>query len=277
MAAAYPDIELVFAGRPDIDLAIEGSAAAEIEKVGPEAVINAAAYTAVDQAEDEPEHAFRINADAPSEIAAAATRVGAPVIHVSTDYVFDGLTDGCYTEAAEPSPLSVYGRTKLAGEDQVRSENPRAAIVRTAWVYSPFGRNFLTTMVAAAETRDVLSVVDDQRGSPTSALDLASGLIAILRRWARGDDRGQGETYHLAGSGATSWCCFAQAIMDECRKRGLPAADVKPIRTEHWATKAARPRNSALDSAKFSREFGFVMPPWRDSLAKVMDRLVEQR
>src|SRR4051812_19276650 len=174
------DIELVALGRPELDLKAPGSAAAAIAEAAPDLVINAAAYTAVDGAEDEPERAFRINADAAGEVAAAAVRAGAAVIQLSTDYVFDGRGEDAYREDASVNPLGVYGRSKLAGEEQVRSANPRHAIVRTAWVYSPFSRNFVKSIMAAAGTRDRLTVVDDQRGSPTSALDLADGLLAMI-------------------------------------------------------------------------------------------------
>jgi dTDP-4-dehydrorhamnose reductase len=275
-AEAHEAIGLTLVGRPELDLEIPGSAGAVIERGAPDVVINAAAYTAVDDAEDEPEHAFRINAEAAGEIATAAARVGAAMIQLSTDYVFDGRAAGAYDENARPNPLGVYGRSKLLGEEQVREACPRHAIVRTAWVYSPFGRNFVKTMVAAAEKRDVLSVVDDQLGSPTSALDLADGLLALVECWRERPDEGVGEMFHLAGSGTASWCGFAAAIMDECRARGLASAKIEPITTEDWPTKAVRPRNSVLNSGKFERTFGYSMPPWRGSMAEVVARLAEQ-
>ena len=272
-AAGREGIELVAVGRPELDLEVPGSAARTIAQVSPNVVINAAAYTAVDQAEDEPDRAFRINAEAAGEVAAAAREAGAAIIQASTDYVFDGRSAGPYPEDAETNPLGVYGRSKLAGEEQVRAANSDYLILRTAWVYSPFRRNFLRTMMAAVETRDVLTVVDDQFGNPSSALDLADGILSILDNWQSGGRTGLGETYHLAGSGSTSWCGFARAIMDECRSLGLPAAEVRPIRTEEWPTKALRPRNSTLDCAKFAADFGLTMPEWRRSLAKVVERL----
>jgi dTDP-4-dehydrorhamnose reductase len=175
---------------------------------------------------------------------------------------------GAYREDAAVNPLGVYGRSKLAGEDQVRAANPRHAIVRTAWVYSPFGRNFVKSIMAAAGVRDRLTVVDDQRGSPSSALDLADGLLAMI---AAGG--GWGETYHLAGSGEASWCEFAREIMDQCAANGLPHVPVDPIRTEDWPTRAVRPRNSVLDSTRFHQTFGFAMPNWRESTRMVVERL----
>lgn len=274
-ASMHPGLDLVFAGRPAIDLARPGSAERFIAETVPDVVINAAAYTAVDQAEDDSELAFRINAEGAGEVAAAAARIRAAVIQISTDYVFSGESDVPYVEDAAIEPLNVYGRSKLAGEEQVRSANPDHLIVRTASIYSPFGRNFATTIIAAAKARDELKVVADQIGSPTSAFDLANGLLRAvdLRR------KGEGKTgiYHLAGSGSTSWFGFAQAIMTECKKHDMPSAGVRPIKTVDWPAKAVRPRNSALDSTRFAQDFGFMMPLWQDSLAAVMDRLASER
>jgi dTDP-4-dehydrorhamnose reductase len=271
-ARLHADIELVALGRPELDLERLGSAGLAITESSPDVVINAAAYTAVDQAEEEPERAFRINADAAGEIADAAARAGAAVIQLSTDYVFDGRGDGPYREDVLVNPLGVYGRSKLAGEEQVRAANPRHAIVRTAWVYSPFGRNFVKSMMAAAATRDRLTVVDDQRGSPTSALDLADGLLTMIEAGG-----GWGETYHLAGGGeATTWCGFAREIMGQCAANHLAAVPVEPIRTENWPTRAVRPRNSVLDSSRFEEAFGFAMPDWRLSVREVVERLARE-
>jgi dTDP-4-dehydrorhamnose reductase len=266
-------IELVSVGRPELDLERKGSAADVIEGLRPDVVVNAAAYTAVDHAEDEPELAMRINADAAGEVADATARIGASVIQISTDYVFDGRAAGAYAEDARTSPLGVYGHSKLAGEQQVRAANSRYAIIRTAWVYSPFGRNFVKTMMAAARTRAVLTVVDDQIGNPTSALDLADGLLAVVDRWREEPDVGLGQTYHMAGTGSTSWCGFARAIMAKCERLDLATAKIEAITTVDWPTKAARPLNSRLSSDKFACEFGFVMPPWEESLTEVIKRL----
>jgi dTDP-4-dehydrorhamnose reductase len=272
-AALLPGVDLVAVGRPTLELEEPGSASRLVAATAPDIVINAAAYTAVDQAEAEPERAFRINSDAAGELAAAAADAGAAIIHLSTDYVFGGFADAPYDEQAPPEPLNVYGHSKLAGEAQVRAANPRHAIVRSAWIYSPFGRNFVTSMMAAAANRPTLTVVDDQRGSPTSALDLADGLLRIAMRWGEGSTIGIGSTYHLAGPEPVTWCSFARAIMDECRARGLPAAEVVPIASADWPAKATRPRNSALNSCSFERDFGYSMPPWRESLAATIERI----
>lgn len=268
----HPGITLVACGRPKLDLEVPGSAAAAIAEAAPDVVINAAAYTAVDQAEDEPERAFRINADAAGEVATAAAGAGAAVIQLSTDYVFDGQGEGAYREDAPLNPLGVYGRSKLAGEEQVRAANPRHAIVRTAWVYSPFGRNFVKSIMAAAGSRDRLTVVDDQLGSPASALDLADGLLAMIGR-----EDGLGQIYHLAGAGTATWCDFAREIMTRCAALGLPHVPVEPIRTKDWPTRAVRPRNSVLDSSRFEAAFGFAMPDWRVSTREVVERLAREQ
>jgi dTDP-4-dehydrorhamnose reductase len=240
-------------------------------------VINAAAYTAVDQAEDEPQKASRINGEAAGEVAAAALEAGASVIQISTDYVFDGRAEGEYAPDETTSPLGAYGRSKLLGEELVRAASPNHAIVRTSWVYSSYGKNFVKTMMALAESRDEVGVVADQFGNPSSAHDLADGLLAMLARWATDPKAGLGETFHLAGTGTTSWFDFAAATFEQCARLGVPAARVMPIRTANWPTRAERPRNSALDSSKFAATFGYRMPRWRDSLSSVVSRLVELR
>jgi dTDP-4-dehydrorhamnose reductase len=269
----HPSIELEFAGRPELELAVEGSAAAAIDRFHPDVVINAAAYTAVDRAEDEPELVMRINAQGAREVAGAAAAIGATVIQLSTDYVFDGALDRAYREDDRTGPINVYGSSKLRGEEAVREANPRHLIVRTSWVVSPFGRNFAKAMVEAARSRDVLNVVDDQRGRPTSALDLADALLAILDRWAAGDTIGQGRTYHVANAGEASWLELAREIMEECRRIGAPAAEVRSIASSEWPTRAQRPRNSVLDCGRFEEEIGWAMPDWRPSVRAIVRRL----
>jgi dTDP-4-dehydrorhamnose reductase len=271
--AAHPGLSLETVGRPDLDLERPESIAAAIAAAAPDAVINTAAYTAVDQAEDDSEAAFRINAAAAAEVAAAARRAGARIIQVSTDYVFDGSAEDAYPETAPTAPLGVYGRSKLEGERGVAEANPDHLILRTAWVYSPFGRNFVRTMLNAAQTRDEVNVVDDQYGNPTSALDIADGILAILGRWPGEPGAGLGQVYHLAGTGSTSWCGLARHVFEQASALGLPAARVSPIRTEDWPTRAVRPRNSRLDCAKLERDFGYRAPPWRESVAATVRRL----
>lgn len=262
--------EVVLMGRPDIDLAMPGSAEDAIVRALPDMVVNAAAYTAVDRAETEEELARRINVDAVAEIAAVTNDRAIPLVHISTDYVFDGRATRPYVETDPANPLGVYGRTKLAGEEAVRAANPHHLILRTSWLYSPFGRNFVRTMLDLGRTRDELQVVADQQGNPTSALDIADAILFVARRWADRDHTGFGETYHLAGTGIASWCDLAVAVQAEAGT----GASVTPIATVDWPTPAPRPAFSALDCAKFARDFGHVMPEWRVSLAPVVARLV---
>jgi dTDP-4-dehydrorhamnose reductase len=261
-------------GRPQIDLADAASIEAAISASAAPFVVNTAAYTAVDQAEREPELAWRINASAPRVIASAAAARGARLVHISTDYVFDGRGQSPYAEADQTAPLNTYGRSKLAGEMEVRSAGVDHVIVRTAWVYSPFGRNFVKTMLTLAEARPQISVVADQIGSPTSALDLADGLLRMIKSWRSDASKGAGETFHLAGTGETSWAGFAAELFEASRSAGGPGARVLPIPTRDYPTPAVRPANSRLSSEKFERTFGYRAPNWRQAVAEVVDRLV---
>jgi len=272
-ARSVAGLEIVPLARPELDLAMPDRVAAAIADAGPDMVVSAAAYTAVDQAEDEPELAFRINADAAGEVARGAHDAGAPVIHLSTDYVFSGDNNAPYVETDAPEPLGVYGRSKLAGEAAVAAANPDHAILRTAWVYGPFGRNFVKTMLALAETREELRVVADQIGTPTSSLDTADALLAMISHWQMHKALPAG-TYHFAGTGSTSWCGLAEETFRLSAERGGPSARVVPITTAEYPTKAMRPKNSRLNSTKFMATFGYTAPAWQSSLASVVARLV---
>ena len=267
-AEYFPHLEVKAIGRPEIDLETPGSAAVAIAAERPNIVINAAAYTAVDQAESDRDCAFRINADAAGEIAGAANRAGAAVIHLSTDYVFAGDAAEAYTETAPTDPQNVYGQSKLAGEAAVRDATDRHLIVRTSWVYSPFGRNFVKTMMALADTRETIDVVDDQRGCPTSALELADALLRIADQLP-----GTFGTYHLAGDGEASWFGFAQAIMAERERIGLRQPAMRPVPSDAYPTPARRPKNSRLDSGAFENAFGFLLPPWTEALRRAVERI----
>lgn len=267
--------ELVFVSRTDVDLAVPGSGAAAIAKSGCDFVINAAAFTAVDLAEEQSEACFRLNAEAPGELALAAAAIGVPIIHVSTDYVFDGSGSEAYREDHPTAPLGAYGRAKLAGEKAVAKANPRHLIVRTAWVISPWGRNFVRTMIDSAARNDELRVVADQRGSPTSALALARAIAAVVSTLAAEDARWG--TYHLAGGGSASWHELAVATMEAAAANGLRAVPVRPIATADWPTPAPRPANSMLDSSRFERTFGCRMPDWRESLPAIVERIAAER
>lgn len=271
--ADVPGLELIAVGRPELDLLAPGSAAAAVRRIGPDVVISAAAYTAVDQAEDEPDIANRVNGEAPGELAAAAREVGGAIIHLSTDYVFDGRKPEPYREDDPVGPIGAYGRSKLLGEERVRAANPDHLILRTAWVYSPWGKNFVRTMLMLAKARDEVGVVADQHGNPTSALDIADGLLAILRHWSGGRRTGMGETYHLAGTGRASWCDVAARVFSEAGRLGLATARARPISTAEFPTKAVRPCYSMLDCEKMARSFDFRSPAWETSMAAAISRI----
>lgn len=271
-SANFPGLHLLFAARPDLDLAEPGSAAAAIHAAKPALVVSAAAYTAVDKAEQEPDLARRINADAAGEVAEAAAGVGAPVIHISTDYVFGGTGSAPMREDEPIAPLGTYGRTKADGEEAVRTGNGDHLILRTAWVYSPFGANFVRTMLRLARHRDEIAVVADQIGSPTNALDLADIVLTLAARRLGGDALGWGETYHAAGSGQASWAEFAGEIM---RSSGS-ATRIRPIGTAEFPTPAERPSWSVLDGTRLKQRFGLALPDWRSSLPAVVACLVNQ-
>lgn len=273
LAPRHPHFDFSFASRPELDLADEASLRAAVRAHRPAVIVNAAAYTAVDRAESEPEAAERANAVAPGILAAAAQASGARMIHLSTDYVFDGRGPAPYREDDDTGPINAYGRAKLAGEQAVRAALPRYLILRTAWVYSPFGRNFVRTMLAAARQHDRLRVVGDQSGNPTAAHDIAGAVLTVLERWRTGEGGPYG-TFHFAGSGATSWAGFARFIFAVSQDAGGPWAEVDAITSAEWPTAAARPQNSRLDTAKFEAAFDHVPPGWEDSARRVVERLV---
>lgn len=267
--------ELVFAVRPDLDLAKPDSIEKIVASTHPELIVSAAAYTQVDKAEDDAVAARQINAEAPGVLARAATRIDAPVIHLSTDYVFDGSGDRPWSETDPVAPLGVYGRTKADGEMAVRENAPHVhAIVRTAWVYSPWGSNFVKTMLRLSESgHEVVRVVADQIGNPTSAHCIAEGLDSIVRRWQAEGATPTSGTYHLAGQGDASWAEFAAAIFASNASAGGPATIVEPIPASAYPTPAARPANSRLDCTKFRATFGFESAPWPEALKRVIDDL----
>ena len=266
-AAAARGIALTALGRPDIDLADPATIDAALARTAPSAVINAAAYTAVDQAESDEAAAFALNAAGPGHLARACAAAGVPLVHISTDYVFDGTAGRAYREDDEVAPQSAYGRTKAAGEEAVLAAGGRALIARTAWVYSPFGKNFVKTMLRLGAERDTLQVVDDQRGNPTSAADIADALLALVDQaaaWPEG-----GEIVHVAGTGETTWRDFAEAITAT-----LPHPPVvKGIATADYPTPARRPANSRLDTTRLKTRYGIELPRWEDSLKAVLARL----
>ena len=269
--------EIVVVGRPELDLVGDDDRiAAAIEVATPDVVVSAAAYTQVDKAESERELAFAINEGGARAVARAAHSLGVPLIHLSTDYVFDGSKPSPYVEDDATGPACVYGASKLAGEEAVRSEHVNSAVLRTAWVYSPFGANFVRTMLRVAGERDEVRVVADQRGNPTSALDIADGILAVAGNLLGNPASGLRGTFHMTAAGEATWADFAEAIFGFSVERSGPAAAVRRIGTADYPTPASRPANSRLDSSKLAEVHGVRLPDWRASLKEVVTRLLQQ-
>ncbi|MEE7458483.1 dTDP-4-dehydrorhamnose reductase [Methylorubrum populi] len=271
---AWPEGVRVHApDRQSLDITDEAALVAALDARAYAAVINPAAYTAVDRAESEVAAAWRLNALAPAILAAETAKRNIPLVHVSTDYVFDGTGEGFYAPDAAVNPQSVYGASKAAGEMAVRSANPRHAIVRTAWVVSPHRGNFVKTMLRLAGERDKLTVVDDQHGCPTSAADLAGALATITLRLAEEEAAPTG-SFHYVNEGATTWCGFARAIVAGSAARGGRSIPVEGIPTSAYPTPARRPANSRLSTRSLSDAFGIAPRPWEAALDDILDRLV---
>ncbi len=277
--------ELRLLGRGELDLAtldpgtglggLPADLAESLVAFAPTHVVNAAAYTAVDRAESEPEAAFRLNRDAAGVVAGLARELSAALVHISTDYVYDGTKEGPYVETDRPNPRSVYGASKLAGEECVASIHPGAVILRTAWLYSPYGHNFVTTMLRLAEERPRLSVVCDQVGCPTSAMDLAGAILALLPQLSATPEAGTTSgVFHAAATGETSWHGFAEAIFAASRRLGGPSVPVDPIPGADYPTSAARPANSRLSCEKLHAVFGLLLPPWEQGLRDCITHLL---
>ena len=259
--------EATFLGREDADLCEPAACADAIRRYAPTAVINAAAYTAVDQAEQEEDLAHQINAIAPAAMARACTDMGIPLIHISTDYVFDGSGQEPHAPTDPVSPQNAYGRSKLAGERAIFEAGGAHGILRTSWVFSAHGANFVKTMLRLSETRDSLSIVNDQIGGPTAAADIAAACLSMARQIAA--EPGKTGLYHFSGTPDASWKEFAEAIFDMAGRTvtvtGIPTAD--------YPTPAIRPLNSRLDCAATETVFGLTRPDWRTGLAAVLTDL----
>ena len=267
--------EIVLVGRPTLDLADPASVAPALRAAEVEAVINAAAYTAVDKAESEPDVALAVNGAGAGAVAAAAAELGLPVLQVSTDYVFDGSKSTPYAEEDPVGPLGAYGRSKLAGERAVAKANPRHAILRTAWVYAPYGANFVRTMLRIAGNKPEVAVVADQHGCPTSALDIATTLLGVAARMvAEPDNSDLVGVFHMAARGEAVWADVAEAVFAASRAKGGPSASVKRIATAEFPTQAMRPANSRLDCAKLERVYGIALPEWHGPLERTVSRLL---
>lgn len=261
--------ELIVRGREQLDLALPEQIRQQVRALRPELIINAAAYTAVDQAESEPESAFAINAVAPGVLAEEAAALGAPLIHYSTDYVYDGSKSAPYVESDPTNPLGVYGQSKLAGERAMQAVGGAQLILRTSWVYSLHGRNFLLTMQRLLQERDSLNVVADQIGAPTWAGSIASTTAQLIQRWREGQ-AGPWGLYHLSAQGETSWFGFASAIAEQLRAAGKNAGQLQPIPSSAYPTPAQRPLNSRLDCSRLQRDWQVQLPDWHDALLECL-------
>jgi dTDP-4-dehydrorhamnose reductase len=271
-ASTAPAAPLVALSRADADTADQAAVRGAIGRHAPSLVVNAAAYTKVDAAENETEAARRGNAHGPAVLAAACAAIDVPLIHISTDYVFDGSKAGPYLEDDPIAPINAYGQTKADGERAVRETARKHVILRTSWVYGEFGQNFLKTMLRLAATRDELRVVADQHGCPTSTADLAAAILSIVPRLAANES--VWGTYHYAGSGATTWHGFASRIVAAQAPLTGRTPRVTAITTRDFPTPAKRPANSVLDCGKFARTFGFAGRPWTDETDRITRALV---
>lgn len=261
--------ELLVLGSAQLDLSQPQQIRQQVRALKPDLMINAAAHTAVDQAESEPELAFAINATAPGILAEEAADLGAPLLHYSTDYVFDGRKSSPYNEDDEPNPLSVYGRSKLAGEQAIAAVGGAHLILRTSWVYSRHGRNFLLTMQRLLQERDSLNVVSDQIGAPTWAGSIAQASVQLIKHWQEGRS-GPWGIYHLTALGETSWFGFASAIAAQLQAQGKPVAALQAIPSSAYPTPAQRPLNSRLDCARLQRDWQIQLPDWQTALAQCL-------
>jgi len=250
--------------RSQLDLAEPDSIRAAVRDIRPQVIVNAGAYTAVDQAEREEALALRVNCDGPAILADEAERTGALLVHFSTDYVFDGEKPTPYVENDVTNPLNAYGRSKVAGEQAIQRSGCRHLILRTSWVYAETGKNFVLTMLRLARQKKELLVVDDQYGAPTSSRMLAAALPGVIAALSR--DRGVDGIYHMTASGRTTWCAFARTIL---RAKQITAS-VTGISTAEYPTAAARPRNSVLDNSKLQDKLGTALPPWELGLHEVL-------
>ncbi|WP_425102298.1 dTDP-4-dehydrorhamnose reductase [Tropicibacter sp. S64] len=256
----------VFLGRSEADLSDPAACAAAIQAHKPSAVINAAAWTAVDKAEEEEAAATVVNGDAPTAMAGACASLSIPLIHISTDYVFDGSGETPWQPSDKTGPLGAYGRSKLKGEEGIRASGAQAVILRTSWVFSAHGANFVKTMLRLSETRDALNVVEDQIGGPTPASGIAQACLTIAERMMNGQGGG---LYHYAGTPPTSWKCFARETFALANR----SVTVTGIPTSAYPTPAARPLNSRLDCSSLTADFGISPPDWKAALAETVTEL----
>lgn len=274
---ATKGIEIIAIGRPHLELTQRGAVISSLKHTKCDVIINAAAYTHVDKAESEKDLALRVNGEGAGHVARAASELGVPLIHLSTDYVFDGNLDRPYNESDEPSPLNVYGVSKLAGEENIRLLHKDHVILRTSWVYSPFGQNFVKTMLRLGLDLEEIRIVSDQIGSPTSALDIADAIIKISRRLVAEPSQDLFGTFHISGQGEASWADVAEFIFSLLSYHGRNLVKVRRILTKEYPTVAMRPTNSRLDNSKIELIYGIKLPAWQNSLKSCVERLIAEK
>lgn len=274
--SAVQGVDCICIGRPQIDLANTENLNTVLDRFAPSIVVNAAAYTAVDAAEHDEQAAFAVNAEGPVALAAHCAQLDIPLVHISTDYVFDGTADRAYVETDPVSPLGVYGASKLAGEIAVRNAGPKHVILRTAWIYSPFGKNFVKTMLRLAKQNGAASVVDDQFGCPTNALDIADVVLTIGRAISRTPEPTQFGTFHYAGSDACSWADVAALVFDIYSERTGCKIELNRISTSEYPTPARRPSNSCLNTGKMEQAFGVQPRAWTAGVEQIVNRLIDE-
>lgn len=270
----HPNQEYVFLGRDKLDLRELHNIESTVLAHSPNILLNTAAYTAVDNAENDTASADLINTQAPERLARATRKIGARFIQISTDYVYDGKKDTPYTEKDTPNPTTVYGKTKLAGELRALNENPLTTVVRTAWLYSSFGSNFIKSILTHAKKNDILSVVSTEFGSPTSATDLANALYHMIQQCQQNEKRKVDQLYHCGGTGYASWYDLASQVLAYSKTMGGPTADILPISSEDWQSLAVRPASSQLNSDNFYNDFSWRSPHWQVSVAEVVSELL---
>lgn len=275
--AVRRNIPMVLAGRPHFNLENAYDVKQLVDAIKPRVIVNTAAYTAVDRAEEEVEQAFSVNRYGAEHLALVAQLKGIPLIHISTDYVFDGAKPSFYVEEDATAPLNVYGRSKLEGELSVLEFCPDAIVIRSSWIYGPYGQNFLRTMLRLAETQSIIRVVDDQHGAPTSSRDLAAGIMGVIDRLGSSQGIGAGGIYHLTNQGETTWYGFAAEIFRALSRRGIAVPKLRPIESKDFPMRAQRPHNSCLDTSKIDRVFGVRLGPWREAMESCLDELVPAR
>jgi dTDP-4-dehydrorhamnose reductase len=274
LAPTHADWPFIFAGRDKLDLSQAAAARDAAIALKPDMIINTAAYTAVDKAESEAEAAFAINRDGAAAMAQAAEELGAALVHISTDYVFDGTKSTPYVERDPTGPAGVYARSKFEGEEAVRRQCSKHLILRTSWVYSVYGANFVKTMLRVGNGRPEVRVVGDQQGNPTSAHDLAAAILALVVQVNTGHQ--MWGTYHAAGRGDTTWHGFASEIFASASEQGYVSPRVTRITTAEYPTPAKRPANSRLDCGLLQRNFGVALPDWKDSARWCVENLLRE-